>query len=200
MGGAVQKRNETYLKAKQIYEHLISVSFETSESFKNNIIIEIWFSERMPWTHASIFIKSHTAPSAVLADYHTVLKDKDYLGYTLQAHQPLKQFTSQYQDLSSSTHPDFRMRNISSFSTKTEDRPNWEMMKQTFVQPTITPKPFDSQPAPVWSLKRFSQGGFLNTLISLSIMYSQHRVCKYISSKQWHHFMDSGVDRILAMV
>lgn len=41
MGGAVQKRNETYLKAKQIYEHLISVSFETAESFKNNIIIEI---------------------------------------------------------------------------------------------------------------------------------------------------------------
>lgn len=76
MGGAVQKRNETYLKAKQIYEHLISVSFETSESFKNNIIIEIWFSERMPWTHASIFIKSHTAASGVLADYHKYWKIK----------------------------------------------------------------------------------------------------------------------------
>lgn len=37
---------------------------------KNNIIIEIWFLERTPWTHASIFIKSHTAASGVLADYH----------------------------------------------------------------------------------------------------------------------------------
>lgn len=41
MGGAVQKRNETYLKAKQIYEHFTSVSYKTSESFENNIIIEI---------------------------------------------------------------------------------------------------------------------------------------------------------------
>lgn len=41
MGGAVQKRNETYLKAKQIYEHFISVLYETSKSFKNNITIEI---------------------------------------------------------------------------------------------------------------------------------------------------------------
>lgn len=37
MGGAVQKRNETYLKAKQIYEHFISVSYETSKSFRNNL-------------------------------------------------------------------------------------------------------------------------------------------------------------------
>lgn len=152
-----------------------------------NIIIEIWFLERMPWTHASIFIKSHTAASGVLADYHKSWEIK----IILVTHYRLTNLSS------NSTSSIFLHPLILAWGTWILflDK-SWERMKQPFAQPTITPKPFDSN---------LLQGGPWNVSAQVGSWthwsapaWSTHSTeCGSLLYKPCHHFRDSGLPESL---